>query len=40
MISDEVVKNSKLFRMLKEKIEINDAVFMKEMNDLNQVHPP
>jgi transposase-like protein len=32
-----VVKNSKLFRMLKEKIETNDAVFVKEMNELNEV---
>lgn len=38
VISDEVVRNSKLFRMLKEKMVMRDAIFIKEFNELTQVY--
>ena len=37
VISDEVVRSSKLFRMLKEKMIMRDAIFVKECNELAEV---
>ena len=37
MISDEVVRSSKLFRMLKEKMVMRDAIFVKECNQIADV---
>lgn len=37
VISDEVIRNSKLYRMLREKMEMSDAVFVKESNELMEV---
>lgn len=40
VISDEVVRSSKLFRMLKEKMVMRDAIFVKECNQLADVVVP
>ena len=37
VISDEVVRSSKLYRMLKEKMVMRDAIFVKECNQIADV---
>lgn len=37
VISDELVRNSKQFRMLREKIQMREALFGKEFGELSEV---
>lgn len=37
VISDELIKSSKLYRLLKDKMELNDALFVKDFNEMTEV---
>lgn len=39
VISDEVVRNSKQYRMLRDKIEMREVICGKERRELNEVFP-
>jgi hypothetical protein len=40
VISDELVRNSRQFRMLREKIQMREALFSKEFGELSEVCLP
>jgi hypothetical protein len=37
VISEQVVRNSKLYRLMREKISMREAIFVKESGQLSEV---